>query len=707
MQPIYEFMQRVLPQHHEQVVCQMCDSIDGKDVYEIDYVDGKLVLCGNNFISIAAALGQYLKYDAKVNISWCGNNIQLPKILPKATKCRTVIEQKYRVYMNYCTFNYTASWWDFERWEKEIDFMALNGINMPLSVVGIEACWYYTLLELGFSDAEARAYLAGPAFIAWQWMGNLEGFGGPMPASWIKKRIDLGRKILQREVSLGMMPIQQGFSGVVPRKFMERYPDSAMKCQKQWNGMLGTVQLDPTEPLFKEVGMLFLSKQKELFGAFGYYAADPFHEGKPPVDGSEYLNQVGTIIWELFKEFDSNAKWVMQAWSIRKDIVISVPKDKLLILDLAGSTFKHKDNFWGYDFVIGNLHNFGGRIKLHGDLRLLAANEFATARQSGICNAVGTGLFMEGIEHNPVYFDLAFEMLTKSDTVDITNWLEQYTIRRYGTADENALKAWDILLKTAYAPGTNFIEKGSAICTRPAVNLIKTGPGPGFHFPYGIKRIYQAVAYLSKVKSDTEGYRFDLADILRQYISDYAYELQQAVSKSFLNREAEQFCGLTKKYLALIDDFDDLLSIIPQYSFENWVHAAIKWAETDEEKALYNYNATALVTVWGSDEDSILFDYAWREWSGLTSQYYKNRWSFFFDYLKQLLDRNEEYIEDDLPLTVDERPRWRANDMYSKMADMELAWIKSEKTFEHKHLNHEIIPCLMEKYHPQVLFQES
>lgn len=699
MSAINDLVKRVLPEHYEQVVCELCESVDGKDVYEIDWIDGKLVLRGNSPVSIAAALGQYLKYDAKVNISWCGCNTKLPDKLPQATKYRRVIEQKYRVYMNYCTFNYTASWWDFDRWEKEIDLMALNGINMPLSVVGIEACWYYTLLELGFGDEDARAYLAGPAFIAWQWMGNLEGFGGPMPMSWIEKRIELGKKILQRQLSLGMTPIQQGFSGVVPRKFMELYPESSMKCQGEWNGMPGTVQLDPTEPLFKEVGMIFLNKQKEIFGSYGYYAADPFHEGKPPVDGSEYLNRVGTIIWELFNEFDSNAKWVMQAWSIRKDIATSVPKDKLLILDLGGGTYKGKENFWGYDFVIGNLHNFGGRIKLHGDLKLLAENRFLTARESGVENAVGTGLFMEGIEHNPVYFDLAFEILTRDDKIDINKWLDEYTLRRYGADDENAKKAWDILLKTAYAEGTNFIERGSAICTRPAVNLIKTGPGPGFLIPYGIKRLYKAAEYLSKVESDTDGYRFDCADVLRQYLSDYAYELQQQVSKSFLNRELDKFNELSAKYLELIDDFDKLLSTIPQYSFEKWINDATSWADNDEEKALYDYNATALVTVWGSDEDSVLFDYAWREWSELTSQYYKKRWIFFFDFLRKILEKDEEYVEEGLPLTIDSRPKWRANEMYSEMADMELNWIRSVKIFHKKPCeNVNLVYRLMEKY---------
>ena len=689
---IYALIERILPIHRKKIICEYCEEFDGKDVYEIDWVDDRLLLRGNNNISLATALGRYLKHDAKINLTWCGGNIKIPDRLPKATKVCQVIEQKYRVYMNYCTFNYTASWWDFERWEWEIDFMALNGINMPLAIVGAEGCWYETLLEFGFSDEEAREFLVGPAFLAWQWMGNIEGFGGPLPMSWIRKRTVLGKRILKRMISLDMQPIQQGFAGVVPRKLVEKFPDSRMQYQKSWNGFEPTVQLDPLDPLFRKMGLCFLQKQKEIFGTYGFYAADPFHEGKPPVEGSAYLKDVGASIASLFQAFDPDYKWVMQAWSIRKDIACSVPKDRLLILDLAGGSYKGKENFWGYEFVAGNLHNFGGRIKLHGDLKLLAENAYEKLIKEEL-NVVGTGLFMEGIEQNPVYYDLAFEMLTKDHANSLEEWVEEYILRRYGRCEENAKIAWDILLKTVYAPGSNGVERGSAICSRPAVNLKKTGPGPGFLFPYGRKRLYQALQCLLKVgytredcalnmeKYVTDGYEFDVVDVLRQYLSDYAYELYTQVSRSFLNRESDVFKRLSAQYLELMDDMDQLLSIRSEYSFERWMKDAAKWAETEEEKKLYEYNAASLITLWGSDVGSNLFDYAWREWSGLISLFYKERWKQFFGMLKECLESGKEYQEDGLKLTVDARECFRANDFYAKLADWESNWLWEEKSY--------------------------
>lgn len=110
----------------------------------------------------------------------------------------------------------------------------------------------------------------------------------------------------------------------------------------------------------------------------------------------------------------------MQAWSLREPIVKAVPKEDLLILDLNGAKCRKDSAFWGYSAIAGNLHNFGGRINLHGDLPLLASNQYATAAKRSP-NIVGSGLFMESIEQNPVYYDLAFEMPLHRDSIDVEN----------------------------------------------------------------------------------------------------------------------------------------------------------------------------------------------------------------------------------------------------------------------------------------------
>ena len=134
----------------------------------------------------------------------------------------------------------------------------------------------------------------------------------------------------------------------------------------------------------------------------------------------------------------------MQAWSLREPIVKAVPKEDLLILDLNGAKCRKDSAFWGYSAIAGNLHNFGGRINLHGDLPLLASNQYATAAKRSP-NIVGSGLFMESIEQNPVYYDLAFEMPLHRDSIDVEKWLADYARRRYGAVSQKCRDRMDCL----------------------------------------------------------------------------------------------------------------------------------------------------------------------------------------------------------------------------------------------------------------------
>lgn len=679
IQAAYDLIERVTPGYGKQFQLELIQSADGQDLYEIAAADGKIVLRGNNTVSLATAYNQYLKYTCNAHVSWFGNQLNLPEILPlPATETKNTINGKYRVYMNYCTVSYTAAWWDWERWQKELDYMAMNSINMPLSVIGLEAVWYNTLLKYNFSDEEARRFLAGPGHFAWQWMQNLQSYGGPLPKSWIDKHIVLGKQVIERQLELGMQPIQQGFSGYVPRELKEKYPDAKIQLQPSWCAFTGAAQLDPTDPLFAAFGRDFLEEEKKLFGAHGVYAADPFHESEPPVNTPEYLSAVGNSIYKLFKDFDPSAKWAMQAWSLREPIVKAAPKEDLLILDLNGGKSTQENTCWGYPVVAGNLHNFGGRINLHGDMRLLASNQYATAIQKSP-NVCGSGLFMESIEQNPAYYELAFEMPLHAGEVNIEEWLGQYAERRYGAPSENTHKAWLYLLEGPYRPGTNGTERSSIIAARPALNVKKSGPNAGLGIPYSPLLVLKAQELLLKDADKlnaSEPYRFDIVDIQRQLMSNLGQAIHKKAAEAFEKKDKEAFALHSDRFLQLLRDADVLLRTRSEFNFDKWITDARSWGNTDEEKDLLEKDATSLVTVWGADGDPLIFDYSWREWSGLIDGYYLKRWEKFYTMLQEHLDSGKNYSEEGLPQTHG-REAFRANDFYSSLGDWELSFVST------------------------------
>lgn len=112
-------------------------------------------------------------------------------------------------------------------------------------------------------------------------------------------------------------------------------------------------------------------------------------------------------------DFDKDAVWIMQAWSLRKQIVKGIHRERLLILDIDGTKHKQNKNFWGYDFIVGTLHNFGGRTALQGDISSFSHNLFGALTNNSVSNCLGSGLFPEGIGQNPLVYDLFYDMLTK------------------------------------------------------------------------------------------------------------------------------------------------------------------------------------------------------------------------------------------------------------------------------------------------------
>ena len=657
-------------------------------------VDGKICIQANSTIALCVGYYQYLRKYCNVNLSYCGNHIELPEKLPLPDFHKGYINGQYRSFFNYCSFSYTAAWWNWEDWQWTIDFLAMNGVNMPLQVVGLEGVWYNALRKVGYTDLEARQYLCGPAYFAWQWMGNIESFAGPLPKSWIDSHIELGKKVMQREIELGMHPIQQGFAGNVPAAFKDRYPNAVIAAKEDWCGFPSVYQLDPTDPLFMEFGKVFFNEEKKLYGLYGYYASDPFHESEPISKDSSYLADVAHSIMALNKAVDPNFKyWIMQGWTPTKGIVTAIPKESLIILDLADPDYTPRkdwqERFWGYSYLAGNLHNFGGRVKLHGDVKALAENQFIKAKDAGE-KVIGTGVFMEGICQNPLYYDLALNMPLYQSERKLLDWNYEYAAGRYGYTSDYTESLISLLIKTAYKRGTDGTERSSAVAARPALHVKKSGPSGPFSFPYDNDSLKIVMDILIGIPPATDGIRFDIVDVQRQYMSNLAYKILGKIEEAFNSGNLSDYDKYTKMYHDLLADLDELVGTRREYSFEDKIEKALTWATTPEEAKLYDYNQSLLVTQWGPDKESgtnYLFDYSWREWSGLIRDYYLPRWDKFHAMLREkLLDgswKNYKEYEEKLPRTSG-REAIEADAFYSALRQWEWNWITTPKNYPEK-----------------------
>ena len=207
--PVNGLLERIDKGASKKFVIELNKGAD--DFFELDQKGSKVVVRGNNYVNIATGINWYLKYYAGIQLSWNGMQASLPVVLPPVTqKERHETSLSLRYDFNYCTYSYTMAFWDWERWEKEIDWMALHGINLPLAAVGQECIWFNMLQKLGYSKEEINGFIAGPAFLAWWAMNNLEGWGGPNPDSWYAQQEALQKKILKRMREYGIKPVFPG-----------------------------------------------------------------------------------------------------------------------------------------------------------------------------------------------------------------------------------------------------------------------------------------------------------------------------------------------------------------------------------------------------------------------------------------------------------------------------------------------------------------
>lgn len=690
------FLQRNIPDFKDSFTVKFEER--DKDFFSITAQNGKIHVKANNYISAFHGIYCYLKEYCNVQLSWCANQeIHISSLVMFDGEFHKEIEQKYRVYMNYCTLDYSMCWWDFERWEKEIDFMAMNGINMPLAVVGTEAVWYETLLQFGFTKKEALNFISGPAFWAWQLMTNIEGYLPPENEKYVYERLELGRKILQRYLEFGMYPIQQGFSGHVPVLLRKKYPKAKILMQNGWCRYPKTAQLDPLDPLFFEFGTVYLNKMNELLGNHHFIACDPFHEGTPPKSSRAYLNDVGKAINRLYENFDSESVWVMQAWTMRKHIVKAVPKNRLLILDLNSEKTPQNDNCWGYPVVSGMLHDFGGKNSMQGKLKQHSENAYFKLKNGG-ANVVGSGMFMEGIEQNPVVYDLQFELLTTAKAIDLDKWLDKYILRRYGKFDKTLRKAWEILLETCYrSDGYKENAVGSVVASRPQMIPTQAGPCCKNKLYYDTDKFEKAVELYLSVSEDfkeSDGYQYDLCDLTRQAMSNRFHKEQIKFAAAYKKKNISAVEEIAKKQLSLLADMDTLLSHRKEFCFSRWINDCHNLATDEKEKRYFDINARTLLTSWGDIRSTTwsLYDYAWREWSGLIKEYYYKRWKMFYNKVLYCL-KNKKIL---FIINGDGyigRFWYKSYPFGKKLNKFELSWLKDYKEYPEPK-NSDVIGCV-------------
>ncbi len=608
---------------------------------------------------LIAGYGWYLNNVAKVHFSWNGDRLNLPKKLP-APKSPVTIESPWNTVFayNYCTLSYTAPFWGWQRWQHELDFLALSGFTHALVTAGLEKVWQDFLSQQGYPKSKIVEFIPNPAFAAWWNMGNLEGHGGPLSQAQVDKLALLGKKIVTRMEELGMTPVLQGYVGFIPADFEKTVKVPGMKVvpQGDWVGFKRPWVVDPTCEAFPKLANEWYKSLHKVYGIKGrMYGGDLFHEGGN--SGGINVTDAAAAVQTAMQKASPKSTWVIQSWGHNptQQLLDGINPEWSMVLHLTKNQANGGKNQRTYGnakgqitFVWCELANFGGNTGLYGGLPLLArlGTDLKEYESKGL---IGMGTLSEGLEINPLHYAMFCDRLWTKKDIDIDSWLKAYAHRRYGKAPKEVVQGLTVLKDTIYNPAKE--QEGcteSIICARPDWGARKASTWASSDRYYKLSDVVKAARFFmdgankNQDLMKTETFHYDLVDVIRQVLADAVFYQLQVVKRAFDSRDLEAYKKEVGVFLGMIKDADLLLASDKQFLLGTWQKRALAMGANEKEKALMDRCCKMLITTWIDRAPEGLNDYSNRQWAGLIKDFYLPRWQKFFALQQDVLEGKKD-----------------------------------------------------------------
>ncbi len=704
-QNIYQLIERILPGKSHQFAIEELVRENGKEAFVLSSEKGKISIKGTDELALARGFNYYLINYCNIRVSWYKEDIiEAPGLLPLVdSTIRQECRFEKRFFLNYCTFGYTMLWWQWNDWERFIDWMALNGINMPLAITGQEAIWLEVWKDFGMSEEQIKAYFTGPAHLPWHRMGNLDGFLGPLPQDYITHQFELQKKILQRERSFGMTPVLPAFAGHVPKAIKEKYPEAKITSLGSYGvgEQYDAFFLDPMDSLFITIQQKFLRVQARYFGTDHYYGADPFNEMDPPSTEPEYLATVSRTIYNGMSSVDPDAKWVQMGWTFYymklwkddperlKAMIKAVPEDRMIILDYFAEreeVWRNTEAWYGAPYIWCYLGNFGGNTEMAAPIINVAKKLVNAEDDISHGKLFGIGSTLEGFGVNRFMYEWLFEYAWNKDISNLDKWISDYAVTRTKHYDPVADKAYHSLFNLVYNDQVSGVAMGSLMHTRPILTGVKGYQRPSKYDYEELTKILTMMLTADDASLQSKEYLQDLVLVTKQILDNLIIPVRKKLNDAYVKGDSVELEKQIRIFTGILDDQDRLLGTQSDLLLGKWVNDARTFGNDSVSKAYYEKNARVLISTWGNEGNDII-DYASRGLSGMISSYYKVRWEMFFDILRS-------HLKHGVALDMEA--------INKEMAAFEWRWTNQQTTFNSVPEGNplEIVKEIHKKYNP-------
>ncbi|MFF4172208.1 alpha-N-acetylglucosaminidase [Streptomyces sp. NPDC001744] len=642
-------LERLLATRARQFTLVPVERPDSGDYFTLSGKAGRIEIRGTSPATLLAGAGWYLERVAGVDVGWPGDSLgRLPATLPGVTGALTrSANVPHRYALNDTDEGYSGAYRDFDAYRRDIDLMALHGVNEVFVPTGTDHVYHRALQEFGYSAAELRNWLPGPAHQPWWMLQNMSGFAGPVSERLVEARAALGARIADHLRSLGMTPVLPGFFGTVPPGFAARNPGAVTVPQGRWVGFDRPDWLDPTGPVFDRLAAVFYRVQRERFGDSGMYKMDLLHEGGTP--GPVDVASAARAVQRALDTAHPGATWAMLGWQRNPTAAFlsGVDRGRVLILDGLSDRYDGLDReteWGGTPYAFGSIANFGGHTSLGANTGAWVSRFHAWLAEPGSALR-GIAYLPEGTGGNPAGFDLFTELAWQPGRIDQRAWFADYAARRYGGADPHAAAAWEQLRLGPYtmATGTWSEPQDSLFAARPSLTANTAARWSPTALRYDAATVERALSELLRVAPGlrtTDAYRYDLVDVARQALTNRGRVLLPRVRAAYEAKDLERFRALVREWNADMELLGRLVGSDRRFLLGPWLEDARSWGADPAERDRLEYDARSILTTWGGrvpSETGGLRDYANREWDGLVREVYAPRWAAYFATLDDAL----------------------------------------------------------------------
>ncbi|MEV4558178.1 alpha-N-acetylglucosaminidase TIM-barrel domain-containing protein [Kitasatospora sp. NPDC049285] len=656
--PAQAALARLLPHHAGQFTLEAVARPATGDWFGVSGSAGAVRIQGTSPAVLLSGVNEYLHSSAHVDIGFPGDSTSsLPATLPAPVAVTRSASVANRFALNDTDDGYAGAHRDWAAWEREIDVLALHGVNEVFLPIGTEAAYVDALQEFGYTRDDLLAWVPGASHQPWWLLQNMSSFGGPLTPQQLADRAALGRRLADRLRELGMTPVLPGYFGTVPPGFAAKNPGAAVVPQGSWVGFQRPDWLDPRTTAYTALAASFYRHQRTLLGDSAMYKMDLLHEGGSP--GTVPVPDAARAVMNALQTARPGVTWVLLGWQDNPStqIIDAVDKTRLFIVDGLSDRYDNLDretSWHGAPYAFGTIPNFGGHTTIGANTAVWTAR-FEQWRSKPGSALQGIAYLPEGTGGNPAAFDLFTTLAWRTGPTDQQKWYADYAAYRYGGPDTHAAKAWELLRTGPYSmpSGTWSEAQDSLFTARPSLTVATAAswsPTAMRYDPATVQRALTELLQVAPALQTSDAYRFDLVDVARQALANRSRTLLPQLKAAYDAKNLTAFRAAATEWKNDLARLDTLLATDTRFLLGPWLDAAHRCSTLDAEQAACEFDARSVLTTWGDrsgSESGGLHDYADREWSGLVSDFYTMRWTRYLDSLDAALTTGQ------LPAAID------------------------------------------------------